>query len=109
VHPCIAPAAVLAWQRRVDAVYVAPALLDYLQLLLAASRSSAHWETGLSPRAGLALLRAARAWALIDGRGQVVPEDVQAVFPSVAGHRLNVIDGNGAEALAELIAGVDVP
>ena len=109
VHPCIGPAAVLAWQRRVDTVYAAPALLDYLQLLLAASRSSAHWETGLSPRAGLALLRAARAWALIDGRGQVVPEDVQAVFPSVAGHRLNVIDGNGPAALAELIASVDIP
>ena len=64
---------------------------------------------GLSPRAALSLLHAAQAWAMLHRRNAVLPEDVQAVFPSVAGHRLNVIDGNGAEALAELIAGVDVP
>ncbi|MEQ1749268.1 MAG: AAA family ATPase, partial [Prosthecobacter sp.] len=62
-----------------------PALLDYLQDLLAASRASGH---GLSPRAGLALLAAARAWALMDGRAMVLPEDVQAVGLSVMGHRL---------------------
>ncbi len=84
----------LAWQAQVDQVHVAPALLDYVQSLLDATRNSPRWEMGLSPRAGLALLRAARAWAMIDGRGQVVPEDVQAVLPSVAGHRLQRLDGD---------------
>jgi len=99
----------LAWQAYVDNVYVAPALLDYVQALLAATRSSPKWELGLSPRAGLALLRAARAWAMIDGRNQVVPEDIQAVLPSVAGHRLNWLDGDGADHIAELIESVAIP
>ena len=101
--------AVLEWQGRVDQVHVAPALLDYVQSVLEASRTSSRWEFGLSPRAGLALLRAARAWALVDGRMQVVPEDVQAVFPSVAGHRLNCVDGDAANALRQLIESVNVP
>jgi MoxR-like ATPase len=77
--------------------------------LLNATRNSPRWELGLSPRAGLALLRAARAWALIDGRAMVVPEDVQAVLPSVAGHRLVSVDSAGAAALRELIESVAVP
>ncbi|MCX6855957.1 MAG: AAA family ATPase [Verrucomicrobia bacterium] len=72
-------------QKLVRLVHVAPALLDYLQDLLAASRRHGH---GLSPRAGLALLAAARAWALLEGRAMVMPEDVQAVGPTVMGHRL---------------------
>ena len=99
----------LAWQAHVDSVYVAPALLDYVQALLAASRSSPRWELGLSPRAGLALLRAARAWAMVDGRAQVVPEDVQAVLPSVAGHRLNWLDGENADHIGELLESVAIP
>jgi len=99
----------LAWQAHVDNVYVAPALLDYVQALLAASRSSPRWELGLSPRAGLALLRAARAWAMVDGRAQVVPEDVQAVLPSVAGHRLNWLDGENADHIGELLESVAIP
>ncbi len=99
----------LAWQAHVDQIFVAPALLDYVQALLAATRSSPKWELGLSPRAGLALLRAARAWAMIDGRAQVVPEDVQAVLPSVAGHRLNWLDGDGGDHIHELIRSVAIP
>lgn len=67
-------------------VHVSPALLDYLQDLLAASRGGQG--RGLSPRAGLALLAAARAWALMAGRTMVLPEDLLAVGPSVMGHRL---------------------
>jgi MoxR-like ATPase len=101
-------ATLLAWQAHVDRIHVAPALLDYVQALLAATRSSPKWELGLSPRAGLALLRAARAWAMIDGRAQVVPEDVQAVLPSVAGHRLHSLEGNDGDPVQGLIEGVTV-
>jgi MoxR-like ATPase len=107
--PLADAATVAAWQAQVDDVHVAPALLDYVQRLLAASRSAPQWSLGLSPRAGLALVRAARAWALIDGRGQVVPEDVQAVFPSVAGHRLNALDSDGSDGLRRLIESVHLP
>lgn len=69
-------------------IHVGPRLLDYVQALLARSRESGDFSSGLSPRAGLALLAAARAWALLGGRDHVLPEDVQAVLPAVAGHRL---------------------
>ncbi len=74
------------------AVHVGPRLLDYVQALLAESRSGAGFALGLSPRAGLGLLAAARAWALLAGRDHVLPEDVQAVLPAVAGHRLRPAD-----------------
>lgn len=109
VQPRISPASVIDWQTRAAAVYVAPALLDYVQVLLAASRASPHWELGLSPRAGLALVRAAKAWALIDGRAQVVPEDVQAVFASVAGHRLSTVDEHADHSLQQLLESVTIP
>ena len=82
-------------QKLVRLVHVSPALLDYLQDLLAASRRQGH---GLSPRAGLALLAAARAWALLEGRAMVLPEDIQAVGTSVMGHRL-IGDVDEAERL----------
>lgn len=84
-----------AMQKLVRQVYVAPALLDYLQDLLAESRRQRH---GLSPRAGLALLAAARAWALLEGRAMVLPEDIQAVGVPVMGHRL-IGDVDEAERL----------
>jgi MoxR-like ATPase len=93
------------WAR---AVYAAPALLDYLQDLLAASRVQGH---GLSPRAGLALLAAARASALLNGRVMVLPEDIQAVAVAVMGHRLeHAADGmRGTELAQQLIAETPVP
>jgi MoxR-like ATPase len=116
LEPCADAATMMAWQREAAAVHVAPALLDYIQALLAASRSStvtsggiaapgAH--RGLSPRAGLLLVAAARAWALLDGRPMVLPEDVQAVFPAVAGHRLagsTRAGGPHAQALLRAVA-----
>jgi MoxR-like ATPase len=65
-----------------------PALVDYVQRLLAASRAAPGIAVGLSPRAGLALLAAARALALIDGRDHALPEDVQEAFVAVAAHRI---------------------
>ena len=69
-------------------VNTSPALIDYVQALLAASRVDAEIRVGLSPRAGLALLNAARANALLDGRAYCLPEDVQAVFVAAAAHRI---------------------
>lgn len=101
---------VIQWQSQVRAVYASPALLDYVQALLRESRSGHFGETGLSPRAGLAVLATARAWALIDGRHQTVPEDVQAVLPAIAGHRLhNGSVAEGCELSEQLIRKVAIP
>ena len=80
-------------QEAVAKVNVAGPLFDYVQALLAYTRNAPHWKNGLSPRAGLGLVAAARAWALLDGRDHVLPEDVQAVLPAVAVHRLQTSDG----------------
>ena len=77
-----------ALQAQVEQIHVSEPLLDYVQDLIAYSRQSSAFVTGLSPRAGLALIRAARAWALTDGRTHVLPDDIQAVLPAVTGHRL---------------------
>ncbi|MFZ4592990.1 MAG: AAA family ATPase [Verrucomicrobiaceae bacterium] len=88
-----------AMQQCVKAVHVTPALLDYLQDLLAASRQHGH---GLSPRAGIAILSASRAWALMHGRPMVIPEDVQAIAPSVIAHRLeHAVEGMTGRELAK--------
>lgn len=89
---CLAPQDVLALQQQVDQVHVADAFLNYLQDLLAFTRSGRHFHMGLSPRAGLALMQAARSWAFINGRDYALPEDLQAVLISVVGHRLRSRD-----------------
>jgi MoxR-like ATPase len=81
-------------------ISASPALLDYLQALLQASRRHAEIRVGLSPRAGLALLSAARAWALLSGRRHVLPEDLQALFLPLAAHRLVPARGGQREQLA---------
>jgi len=113
LSPAIEPADLVALQRRVREVHVSPALLDYLQAILGYTRRSPEFAVGLSPRAGLALLNASRAWAFMDGRSAVIPEDVQSVFPSVAGHRLiaaSTQDASaGDDAAARVIASVAIP
>jgi len=103
----------VAMQAQADSIHVSEALLDYLQDLLEYSRSSADYTNGLSPRAGLAVLRCARAWALIHGHPQVLPEDIQQVLPSIIAHRLNSVENNGQlsqEAnAAHLIKQVPIP
>jgi len=102
-------------QRLVREIRCAPPLLDYVQNLLTFSRRSPVLAEGLSPRAGLGLLAAARAWAMLDGRNHVLPDDVQAVMPSVAGHRLRPAKGGAvshrarAEFVAEIVKSVAVP
>jgi MoxR-like ATPase len=95
--------------RRAQGITASGALLDYLQALLAASRRHADVRVGLSPRAGLALLGAARAWALLSGRSHVLPEDIQALFVPLAAHRLVTTRGASGESLARaLLADVAV-
>ncbi|MEI2781143.1 MAG: AAA family ATPase [Candidatus Competibacter sp.] len=90
-------------QARVNGVHVAPPLLDYAQALLAFSRQSNRFRGGLSPRAGLGLLRAARAWAVLHRRGHVLPEDVQAVLPAVVSHRLHPGDDSLEQSATDLV------
>ena len=87
-----------ALQQAAAAVHASPALLDYLQRLVEATRQDARFVHGLSPRAALSLLAAARAWAFSGGRQLVLPEDVQAVLPAVARHRLRLLSGSHADA-----------
>ncbi len=106
------PEQLLALQKNVAEVFVSDALIDYIQALIAFTRDSARFEAGLSPRAGLAVLHAAQAWAMMAGRRQVLPEDVQATLPSVVGHRLRaVVDANkkAFDPAQELIRSVAIP
>lgn len=102
-------AALAELHAQAKAVIASDALLDYLQALLLASRRHADIRVGLSPRAGLALLSAARAWAWLSGRGHVLPEDLQALFVPLAAHRMVSARGVSADALARnLLAEVAV-
>ncbi|MCK9258809.1 MAG: AAA family ATPase [Azoarcus sp.] len=101
-QPVIAPDDLIEMQHAAQALQVADRLIDYVQNLLAATRQSDEFAGGLSPRAGLGLLAAARAWALIEGRDHVLPEDVQCMFPHVAGHRLHLAGDGRAPAPAAL-------
>lgn len=99
----------VALQQAVGKVSASPALLDYLQRLLEQSRRMPGLLYGLSPRAGLGLLRAAKAWALMEGRNHVLPDDVQAVFPAVAEHRLEQGEsGKARERVRQLLTTVSV-
>jgi len=86
----VTPEELLAIQRAVEQVHISQSILDYVLTLIRSSRLSPWFITGLSPRAGLALQKCARAWALLHGRDHVIPEDVQQVLPSVAAHRLQI-------------------
>jgi len=99
---------VLDRQLQVDTVATSKALLRYVRDLLDWTRGGRHFVNGLSPRAGQALVRAARAWAYLDGRDYVLPEDVQAVFPSLAGHRLRATDGSVMD-MAFVLDAVPIP
>jgi len=113
ISPCSDAATLSAWQREAATVHVAPALLDYVQALLAASRGTSgaapRLQRGLSPRAGLLLVAASRAWALLGGRPMVLPEDVQAVFPAVAAHRLAGSARAGGPQAQALLHAVPLP
>jgi len=101
-----------ALQQEVQSVHAAAPLLDYLQDLIAATRSGRWFVQGLSPRAGLAVLRAAKAQALLSGRDYVAPDDVQAVLPQTTAHRLVPVASAGRGAIEQvraMLAAVPLP
>jgi MoxR-like ATPase len=85
---CIMSENVLEIQQRIGGVHISDALLNYIQDILAFTRTSAYFHMGLSPRAGMAISQAVRSWSYISGRDYVLPEDVQKIMPWVVGHRL---------------------
>lgn len=98
-----------ALQSLVPQIRLSDALLDYIQRLLAYTRNPEVCQLGLSPRGALALVKSAQSWALVQGRGHVLPEDVQAVFIAVAGHRLVGRQETQGEQLARhILSQVDV-
>ena len=110
--PVLSPSDLARLQGQVTQIHGAPPVIDYCHELLLFTRRSGHFVHGLSPRAGIGLLRAAKAWALLGGRAYVIPEDIQAVLPSVAVHRLMGADGVGRldqdETAALLLSAVPV-
>ncbi len=99
----------LTLQHKVPTIRVSDTLLDYVQRLVAQTRHPDICQLGLSPRGALALVRSARSWAMIEGRDYVIPEDVQAVFIAVAGHRiLGRVESHGEQLAQQILSGVDV-
>jgi MoxR-like ATPase len=98
-------------QVEVSSVHASSALIDYVQALLRATRESSHFSAGLSPRAALSLLAASRAWAWLEGRSSLLPDDVQAVFLAVVTHRLTSRSSGGPDAAAVkvLLEGTRIP
>ena len=112
LQPSIAVPQLVEMQNAVVGVHVSTALIGYLLAIVEYTRSSALYREGLSPRAGLAIRRAAQAWALLDGRNSVLPEDVQAVLPAVVSHRLLMEEENHPDAerlVQHLIEAVPIP
>jgi MoxR-like ATPase len=108
----LSPEDIKALQEDCESVHVSENLLDYIQALLQETRDDRWFETGLSPRAGLALLRASRALAFLENRNFVTPEDVKTVFPGLARHRLSPTSGfsqSPEEQINELLSQVPIP
>ena len=100
IVPVMRPEELLDAQRSLRAIHASDKLIDYLQALAQASRSGKLFAEGLSPRATLALLQAARAWAALEGRDHVIPEDVQALLVPVCAHRLRPLRSAQGVAMA---------
>ena len=108
----ISPDDVLLLNQDCSKVHVSQALLDYVQALLAGTRNSRWFETGLSPRAGIAMLQCSRAFAFLEGRDFAIPEDVKAIFPGLARHRMSVPRGMETtvnDQIADLLNQVAIP
>ena len=112
IEPVLSQQQLLEVRKRVTSQQVTEPLIDYVQKLLAYSRSSNEFDGCLSPRAGLGLLQAAKAWALFERRDHVLPEDVQAVLEAVTAHRLGSSSSGalqGAELTRAMVEAVPIP
>ncbi|EWS56463.1 MULTISPECIES: MoxR family ATPase [unclassified Methylibium] len=107
LHAVMSPSDLQAAQQAVLAVHASEPLLDYLQALIAATRDGRWFVEGLSPRAGISLLRAAKAHALLDARDYVAPDDLQAVLPQTVAHRLLPVAGAGRGRREQVRAMID--
>jgi MoxR-like ATPase len=94
LEPVIAAEILKELQEQVPKIHVADAILDYIQDIIAGSRSNPHQYLGLSPRAGISLVKATQAWALSEGREMALPEDIQTVAGAVLEHRLEPESSN---------------
>jgi MoxR-like ATPase len=99
MNAAMQPEELVSAQQTLKQVHASSALIDYVQALAQASRENGMFAEGLSPRATIALLQAARAWAVMEGRNHVIPEDIQAVLIPVAAHRLRPLKSAGGTAL----------
>lgn len=102
----LGPRELLRWRTQCEAIHISAPVFDYIQALLSATRKSG---SGLSPRAGLSLVRLCRAYAFIQRREHVLPEDIRAVFPALAGHRLTGHVGSGQQRALEILEQVAMP
>lgn len=111
ISPAITSQELIELQEACQQIHVSDALLDYLQAILKHSRQATQFTSGLSPRAGLSLKQCAQAWAMIHNRDHVIPEDIQAILPSVVGHRLLNSSHleNSTETIAAMLNAVAIP
>lgn len=103
LSPALQPEQLIDLQNAVQQIHMSQAVLDYVLSLIRSSRLSPWFISGLSPRAGLALQKCARAWALLHGRDHVLPEDIQQVLPSVAAHRLQIHPEHQDKSIDDLV------
>ena len=111
-RPSLHPEDILEINQQCQKIFVSDALLDYIQALLAETRNSRWFENGLSPRAGIALLKCCKAFAYLEGRDFVIPDDVKTVFPALARHRMTVPHGmehSVEEQISGLLNQVAIP
>jgi MoxR-like ATPase len=112
LQPMLSPHELLDLQQQVSAVHTSEPLLSYLQDLLAATRSGLWFIQGLSPRAGIAVMRAAKAQAFLSGRDYVAPDDISAILPQTTAHRLHPVNHSGRGSLEQvraMLAAVPLP
>ena len=111
-QPIVSPDDILSLNQQCQQVHVSPALLDYVQALLAGTRNNRWFVAGLSPRAGIAMLHCSKAYAYLEGRDYAIPEDVKAIFPSLARHRMSLPHGMETsvnEQISNLLNQVAIP
>ncbi len=109
---CMLVNSVLEIQEQVSRVHVSDAFIEYLQDIIDFTRTSSHFHVGLSPRAGIALLRASRSWAMLHDRDFTTPEDLQRVMPYVVGHRLRArenLEEFPRERLMAILTEIPIP